>query len=77
MLETMHNTRIHWNRAEPSNIFHLALRYAPPYKVTVTEEYLIYDIIGFVASVGGTLGIFIGFSFYDMIIRLINLIKRS
>ena len=64
-------------RAEPSNVFHLVFRFAPPYKVKLTEEYVIYDIIEFVASVGGTLGIFIGFSFYDMIIRLINLIKRS
>ena len=64
-------------RSEPSNVFHLVFRFAPPYKVKVTEEYVIYDIIEFVASVGGTLGIFIGFSFYDMIVRIINLIKRS
>ena len=64
-------------RPEPSNVFHLALRFAPPYKVKVTEEYVIYDIIEFVASVGGTLGIFIGFSFYDVVAKVIHLIQKS
>ena len=64
-------------RPEPSNMFLLVLRFAPPYKVKVTEEYLIYDVIGFVASVGGTLGIFIGFSFYDVIVKVIHLVQRS
>ena len=35
-------------RPEPSNVFHLVLRFAPPYKVRVTEEYIIYDIIKFI-----------------------------
>ena len=34
--------------------------------VTIYEEYLIYDFIGMVASVGGTIGMFIGFSFRDV-----------
>jgi hypothetical protein len=33
--------------------------------INVNEEYLIYDIYSFVGSVGGYMGIFIGFSFFD------------
>ena len=36
--------------------------------IIVEKEYLIYDFIGIVGSVGGTLGLFIGFSFYDLFI---------
>ena len=40
--------------------------------VTMYEEYQVYDFNGFVGSVGGSLGLFIGFSFLDMILYLIN-----
>ena len=36
-------------------------------KMNVYEEYLIYDVKGMVGSIGGTLGLFIGFSFYNVI----------
>ena len=39
------------------------------------EEYLIYDIIGMVGSVGGTLGLFTGFSFAYIVTLLINFAK--
>jgi hypothetical protein len=42
--------------------FTLNVRFAPPVNVTVFEEYLIYDVFDLIGSVGGTLGIFIGFS---------------
>jgi len=35
--------------------------------MNVYEEYLIYDVKGMVGSIGGTLGLFIGFSFYNVI----------
>ena len=57
-------------RPEESSLFQLIFRYSPPYKVLVTQEYLIYDFIGLVGSVGGTMGIFIGFSFYDVFSRI-------
>ena len=41
--------------------------------IEVFEEYLMYDIIGLVATIGGTLGLFIGFSFYDKIIQFIKI----
>ena len=50
-----------------TNTLLLHLRYSRPHTVTLSEEYLIYDSIGMVGSVGGTLGMFIGFSFYDVV----------
>ena len=33
----------------------------------VYEEYLVYDVAGFIGSFGGTLGLFVGFSMADCI----------
>ena len=32
-------------------------------KIKVEEEYLIHDFVGMLGSIGGTLGLFVGFSF--------------
>ena len=44
---------------------------------TLYEEYLISDMINTIASVGGTLGMCIGFSFTGMISSLINIFQSS
>ena len=36
------------------------------------EEYLMFDIIGLIGTVGGTLGLFIGFSFFDVSSNIIH-----
>ena len=41
-------------------------------KVKVYEEYKVYDYNGILGSVGGSLGLFIGFSFLDMMIYFID-----
>ena len=41
-------------------------------EVTVYEEYKVYDFNGIVGSVGGSLGLFIGFSFLDAMLFLIQ-----
>ena len=46
--------------------------FAPPESIMVNEEYLIYDIYGMIGSVGGTLGICIGFSFSNVIAYFLN-----
>ena len=44
--------------ADDSNPYlRLYLRYARPYKISVSKEYLIYDLISMIGSVGGTFGI--------------------
>ena len=45
-----------------------------PRKVNVKTEYLIYDDIAMIGNVGGTLGLFIGFSFTGLISFLLNTI---
>jgi hypothetical protein len=42
--------------------------------VTIHEEYLVYDFLSFVGSVGGSLGLFVGFSFFDFGSMLTNII---
>ena len=39
----------------------------PTKEVKIQEEYLIYGIVDLIGIVGGNLGLFIGFSFYDVI----------
>ena len=40
-------------------------------------ETYIYDIGSFLSSAGGNLGLLLGFSFFTMLLGLINLIKRA
>ena len=47
----------------------------PSSTAQVQEEYLLYDETGVIGSVGGTLGLFIGFSFRDIIAYLIKKIR--
>ena len=44
-------------------------------EVKVFQEYLLYEITGVIGSIGGTLGLFIGFSFFDVSAKLINIFK--
>ena len=50
----------------------LSYRFAYPQVLTIYQEYLIYDSIGMIGSVGGTLGMFIGFSFSNAISSILN-----
>ena len=54
----------------------MAIRYKPPAMVTLHEEYLIIDFYGMVGVVGGTLGLFVGFSFFDVITRLMKFYQK-
>ena len=42
----------------------------------INEQYLVYDFAGFLGSVGGTIGLFIGFSFYDTLVIIINYLRK-
>ena len=46
-------------------------------EVEMSEEYLIYEITSVIGSIGGTLGLFVGFSFFDISIKLINIFKDN
>ena len=55
--------------------FEMRIQFARPFRMTSFEEYLLYDFGGMIGTVGGTLGLFIGFSFYDVILKIINYLK--
>ena len=42
------------------------LLFSNPPKVNVREEYLIYDAVALISAIGGTMGLCIGFSFYNL-----------
>ena len=45
--------------------------------IKLHEEYIVYDFNGIVGTVGGSLGLFIGFSFLDFLIYLLNKAKEA
>ena len=45
-------------------------------KMTIIQEYLVYDWKGMITSVGGSLGLFLGFSFLDFSFHLINAFEK-
>ena len=45
-------------------------------EVKVEEDYEVYDFNGILGSVGGSLGLFIGFSFLDMMIYLMTKARK-
>ena len=68
-----------WESNEPNkndSSFVIYLRFASPLTTTLYEEYVIYDIFGTIGSVGGTLGIFIGFSFSGVLGLITSFFKN-
>ena len=53
--------------------FSLTMRHRFPATLTHYEEYIIMDFYGMVGVVGGILGLFVGFSFFDFINSLVDL----
>ena len=49
--------------------------FSPPITTIVNEEYLIYDVFGLIGSVGGTLGMCVGFSFVSIINSIVSFIS--
>ena len=57
-----------------SHAFMFNYRFAKPGKVILHTEYYLYDFISTLGNVGGTLGLFIGFSFSGTISYILNFI---
>ena len=55
----------------------LTYQFAYPQVLTIYQEYLIYDGIGMIGSVGGTLGMFIGFSLSNTISSILNFLQLN
>ena len=65
------------SRTETQNTSRLWYHFSPPGNLIVYEEYLVFDMISLISSVGGTLGLCIGFSFTNLVASAIMLLKRS
>ena len=60
------------NATEDMNVF-LSIRF-PSKDVTIFEEILIFDEISLIGSLGGSLGLFVGFSFFGYITTFLDVI---
>ena len=57
-----------------------AINWTPPYiytvirtsEIVVEEEYMVYDFNGIVGTVGGSLGLFVGFSFLQCMLYILG-----
>ena len=58
-----------------NNSVSLEYSFAPPFMTSVKQEYLIFDVTGMIGSVGGTLGMCIGFYFSGVTTLVLDLIK--
>ena len=47
-----------------------------PSVMKVHEEYLLYNTIGMIGSIGGTLGLFVGFSFFNVALFVIDFMQK-
>ena len=56
--------------------FTLYLRFSLPLTSKVNQEYIIFDIFGLIGTVGGTFGIFIGFSCRDFLNLTTNILNK-
>ena len=52
------------------------IRFSDPPRVTVKEEYLIYDMVSMISAIGGTMGLCIGLSFLDIYSISLGLVQN-
>ena len=57
------------------NLAWFNLHFLSPPKISVKEEYLIYDAVSMVSAIGGTLGLCVGFSFTGLISCLLRYLE--
>ena len=46
--------------------------YSSSFLITTFEEYPIIDILGMIGAVGGSLGMCVGFSIYDVLSKIVD-----
>ena len=63
--------------SEDNNKVTFYLQMGSPKNVSVDEEYLIYDFVAMIGAIGGTLGLFIGFSFFDSCGFIISYLEQG
>ena len=60
---------------EVSDTIAFRYSYPAPEMTVINEEYLIYDLIGLIGAIGGTMGIFIGFSFSNTFSNFLHYVQ--
>ena len=45
-------------------------------ELKIQEEYLVYSSVDLIGNIGGTLGLFLGYSFYDNLKIIFNFVKK-
>ena len=50
----------------------LMIFYSSSFLITTFEEYPIIDILGMIGAVGGSLGMCVGFSIYDVLSKIVD-----
>ena len=73
--KTWENGNVLSNNEESKLWFWIWYQFEDEQDTIVYEEYLIYDTINMIGSLGGTLGLFIGFSFSNVLNVIISWIK--
>ena len=69
--ETNHNGKLH------ENVFIIQYNFAPPEMTLHYTERYVFDVVGMIGSVGGTLGMCIGFSFSGFTSTVLGCIKAK
>ena len=64
------------SQTKTQNTSHLWYHFTPPGNLIVHEEYLVFDMISLISSVGGTLGLCIGFSFANLVTYAMTFLKQ-
>ena len=62
---------------EDADVTILGYRFTTPMMTTVYQEYLIFDMVGLIGSVGGTLGMCIGFSFSGVTSSVLDFLESK
>ena len=75
-LEYIEKEAFNWKFADKNVTFKFGYEF-PSNSTTLYEEYWVYDGINAIGSVGGTLGMCVGFSFTGLISFLLNILQRA
>ena len=67
----------HKGHKNPPNQAKFKLQFITPPRVIVKEEYLIYDAIGMVSAIGGTMGLCISFSFSGLTALILRCFENA
>ena len=63
--------------SKPNNTFRLNYKFTPPGVRHIFKERLVFDTVNMIGSVGGTMGLCIGFSFSGIIWNILDFLKAQ